>query len=117
MKHFSVIALLVMIASTQAVLNGPCSSKSGFGSGVGVCISTSDCSNKGGTSTPGFCPGTPTNVQCCTKSPCTSVSLGEGVCRFTSSCPEDHYSITGLCPGPTNYKCCAPCTVGSHRIC
>ncbi|KAJ7712856.1 hypothetical protein B0H16DRAFT_1250222, partial [Mycena metata] len=107
MKLSSVFALLVSIASTQAVLDGPCS---GFATGgLGVCISTGACSKKGGTSTPGHCPGTADDIQCCTKSPCTSAALGGGVCRFTSSCtPGNHYSITGLCPGPSDFKCCAP---------
>lgn len=31
----------------------------------GTCISTTDCSGSGVTSTPGYCPG-PNNIQCCT---------------------------------------------------
>ncbi|TFK34342.1 hypothetical protein BDQ12DRAFT_613759, partial [Crucibulum laeve] len=77
-------------------------------------LSTSSCSSGGGTSTPGHCPGTPSNVQCCTKSPCQA---NLGVCRFTSSCTGQHFSVTGSifglatgrCPGPSNFQCCVPC--------
>jgi hypothetical protein len=58
--------------------------------------------------------------------------LGGGVCRFTSSCTGNHYTIPGnialvvfpfhsltvcsdLCPGPSNYKCCVPCAPTGKR--
>ncbi|KAF8207760.1 hypothetical protein K438DRAFT_1575129 [Mycena galopus ATCC 62051] len=110
MKLLSLFVLLFYISSTEAAVNGPCS---GTG-GVGVCISTSSCSASGGTSTSGLCPDDPTNIKCCTKSPCTSAVLGGGVCRFTNTCTGNHYSISGLCPGPSDFKCCAPC-VGVGR--
>ncbi|KAJ7913046.1 hypothetical protein B0H13DRAFT_2005831 [Mycena leptocephala] len=115
MKFLSLSVLLVSIASTHAsVVNGPCSG-GGLASGVGVCISTSSCSAKGGTSTKGLCPGTANNIQCCTKSLCASAFLGGGVCRFTSSCTGNHYTIPDLCPGPSNYKCCVPCAPTGKR--
>ncbi|KAJ7681989.1 hypothetical protein DFH06DRAFT_971442 [Mycena polygramma] len=113
MKFFSLAVLLVSIGSAHAAVNGACTG-GGLASGVGVCISTTDCHNGGGTSTPGLCPGTASNIQCCTKSPCTSASLGGGVCRFISSCTGNHYSISNACPGPSNYKCCAPCAPGKR---
>ncbi|KAJ7016585.1 hypothetical protein C8F04DRAFT_1160503 [Mycena alexandri] len=110
MKLSSVFALLASIASTQAVLDGPCS---GFATGgLGVCISTAACSKKGGTSTPGHCPGTANDIQCCTKSSCTSAAAGGGVCRFTSSCTGNHFVITDLCPGPSDFTCCVACAPG-----
>jgi Phage tail lysozyme len=44
----------------------------------GVCIDTSSCSSKGGTSTPDYCPG-PDNIQCCTGLPASGdVDAGHG---------------------------------------
>ncbi|KAJ6560124.1 hypothetical protein B0H19DRAFT_944929, partial [Mycena capillaripes] len=101
--------LLLSVASTRAVLNGPCTG-GGLATGVGVCITTANCHAGGGTSTPGLCPGTPTNVQCCTKTPCGVGAFVGGTCRFTSSCTgNNHRSLIGLCPGPKDYQCCVPC--------
>jgi hypothetical protein len=35
-------------------------------SGQGVCIDKTVCTSSGKTATPGYCPGTPANIQCCT---------------------------------------------------
>ncbi|EAU80866.1 lysozyme [Coprinopsis cinerea okayama7 len=78
---FSTI-VLALSATVQGAINDPCS----VNGKPGVCVTTSACSSAGGISTAGFCPNDPANVRCCTKS-CSS---------------------GGLCPGPSNFKCCLP---------
>jgi hypothetical protein len=87
------------VLAERAVLNGPCT---GSGGASGVCIPTTDCTAGGGTHILNACPGTPDNVRCCTK---TSCGTG-GNCRFTSQCSTS--TLTGLCPGPADFKCCVP---------
>ncbi|KAI4193247.1 MAG: hypothetical protein LQ348_002915 [Seirophora lacunosa] len=69
----------------RATTNGPCT---GAGGHPGVCISTADCTADGGTHILNACPGLPDNIRCCTKAS----------------------TLTGLCPGPTDFKCCLPGT-------
>ncbi|KAF8148772.1 hypothetical protein K438DRAFT_2087080 [Mycena galopus ATCC 62051] len=114
MKFSPLGVLLVSIASTQAAVNGRCTG-GGLAAGVGVCISTSSCSEGGGTSLTGLCPDDPENIKCCVKSPCTSSALGGGECRFTNTCTGSQYYVTGRCPGPTDYTCCAPCVTVGRR--
>ncbi|KEF63602.1 uncharacterized protein A1O9_01580 [Exophiala aquamarina CBS 119918] len=72
-------------------------------SGVsGECIGAGSCSSKGGSSTPGLCPGA-ANIQCCTYSTCL-VGAQEGICQPTSSCKGSTHA--GLCPGGNNIQCC-----------
>ncbi|KAH6911723.1 lysozyme [Coprinopsis sp. MPI-PUGE-AT-0042] len=99
MKGFtSALVALSLCLSAHAAINSACTAN-----GLpGVCLTTSSCSSGGGTSRPGFCPNDPTNVQCCTKS-CSS----GGTCRFTSTCASGN-TLSGLCPGPTDFKCCLP---------
>ncbi|GAQ81688.1 hypothetical protein KFL_000880020 [Klebsormidium nitens] len=89
--------LLVLLAPTQATLNGQCS----VGSTPGVCIATADCTSGGGTYASGYCPNDPTDVKCCYKTSCDS---GKGSCKWTSSCSGT--SVAGYCPGPTAFQCC-----------
>lgn len=91
----SAIALVAITTHALAAVNGPCS----VNGASGVCLQTSDCNN-GGTSTAGFCPDDPDDVQCCTKSSCGS----GGDCRWTSSCSGT--TLSGQCPGPSTFKCC-----------
>ncbi|EDR01741.1 glycoside hydrolase family 24 protein [Laccaria bicolor S238N-H82] len=100
MKAFSIVLLAATL--TLAAINDPCTA----GSTPGICLTTASCSSSGGTSHVGFCPNDPTNVQCCTK----SCGAG-GVCRFTSSCTSGN-TVSGLCPGPDNFKCCLPASSG-----
>ncbi|KAJ6464552.1 hypothetical protein C8R45DRAFT_840404 [Mycena sanguinolenta] len=108
MKYLSVFVFLASVTTTAwAAVNGPCSS------GPGVCISTSSCSAGGGVSATGLCPSDPSDIKCCTKTPCSSTAgLGGGQCQFTSTCTGNHYTLSGLCPGPSNFKCCLPCVPG-----
>ncbi|KAF7337215.1 hypothetical protein MSAN_02273900 [Mycena sanguinolenta] len=78
--------------STQAALNSPCMN---IPFGVGLCITSSNCTAGGGTFLNGLCPDDTLDIKCCIKSPCTSAALGGGVCRLTSTCTGDHYSIPG----------------------
>ncbi|KAL9026336.1 MAG: hypothetical protein Q9196_004986, partial [Gyalolechia fulgens] len=87
----------------RAVLNGPCT---GSGGAPGVCISTGDCTADGGTHILNACPGLPDDIRCCTKTSCGN----GGNCRFTSSCSGS--TLSGLCPGPADFKCCIPGTSG-----
>src|SRR6188768_852381 len=77
-NFLSASIFFVLLATTYAALNGPCSANGT----PGVCISTSACSNGGGTSQSGFCPNDPVNIKCCTKTSCGN----GGNCRFTSAC-------------------------------
>ncbi|KAJ7256100.1 hypothetical protein C8J57DRAFT_1075110 [Mycena rebaudengoi] len=114
MKLVSFLGVLAFIATTHAAVNGPCTG-GGLATGVGVCISTSKCTASGGTIHNNLCPNDPNDIKCCTKAPCTSAALGGGVCRFTNSCTGNHYTISNLCPGGSNFKCCAPCAPTGKR--
>lgn len=52
------------------------------------------------------CPGTAANIKCCVKPKCAS----GGSCKWTSQCSGTTQS--GLCPGPSNFKCCTPKSSG-----
>ncbi|KAI4268980.1 MAG: hypothetical protein LQ337_007540, partial [Flavoplaca oasis] len=88
----------------RATLNGPCT---GAGGAPGVCIPTADCTSKGGTHIQYACSGLPADVRCCTKTSCGS----GGNCRFSNTCASGN-TLTGLCPGPTEFKCCLPGSSG-----
>ena len=89
----------------RSVENGSCK---GSGGAPGVCIATSKCTADGGKFISGACPGTPDNIKCCTKTSCGS----NGNCRFTSQCSGS--TLTGLCPGPADFKCCVPGSGGGN---
>ncbi|CAA7265669.1 unnamed protein product [Cyclocybe aegerita] len=72
------LAALLSAAVANAAINDPCS----VGSIPGICITTSSCTNAGGTYASGYCPNDPSNVRCCHKT-----CGGGGRCRFTSTCP------------------------------
>ncbi|KAL8880182.1 MAG: hypothetical protein Q9198_002356 [Flavoplaca austrocitrina] len=84
----------------RATLNGPCT---GAGGAPGVCISTADCTSDGGTHIQNACSDLPADIRCCTKTSCGS----GGNCRFSNTCASGN-TLTGLCPGPTEFKCCLP---------
>lgn len=84
----------------RASLNGACT---GSGGAPGVCIATSSCTKGGGTYINNACPGTPSDIKCCTKTSCGS----GGNCRFASQCSTGNI-VANLCPGPTDFKCCQP---------
>lgn len=108
----------------RSTLNGPCT---GSGGAPGVCISTADCTADGGTHIQNACAGEalfrfhcillrkailirnllglPADIRCCTKASCGS----GGNCRFSNTCASGN-TLTGLCPGPTEFKCCLPGT-------
>ncbi|KAF6759172.1 lysozyme [Ephemerocybe angulata] len=106
MRSFIITALVCLPLLTNAALNGPCTAN-----GVpGACLATSTCSGGGGTSVSGFCPNDPADVKCCTKT-CGS----GGQCRIASTCTTGN-TQSGLCPGPSDFKCCLPasgCTAPS----
>ena len=87
------------VIAERAVENGPCT---GSGGAPGVCIATAECSSGGGIYISGACPGTPTDIKCCTKTSCGS----GGNCRWVSQCSTS--TVSGLCPGPADFKCCVP---------
>lgn len=49
--------------------------------------------------------GLPADIRCCTKASCGS----GGNCRFSDTCASGR-TQAGLCPGPTEFKCCLPGT-------
>ena len=91
------LTLLATISTIFAATNDKCSGRSG------ICISTSTCSNYGGTSYTGKCPNDPNDVRCCDNIPCTADGKS-GNCVFTSQCDGETYS--GKCPGGNDFKCC-----------
>jgi len=91
-----IISLLIAIPSALAAINGKCSS------GNGVCVSTTSCSNSGGTYVSGKCPNDPANIKCCNKN--CSYNGKSGQCKFKSQCKGTTYS--GLCPGGNDFLCC-----------
>ncbi|KAJ3576855.1 hypothetical protein NP233_g131 [Leucocoprinus birnbaumii] len=99
----SLAVLLLAVPRVLGALNGACTANGT----PGVCLTTSTCSSGGGTSHPGFCPSDPTDVQCCTAT-CGS----GGRCEFDTSCTTGNIA-SGLCPGPTGFRCCLPAAGGS----
>ena len=98
--HFNsklILTLLAIISTTFAATNGQCSGRSG------ICISSSACSQYGGTSYSGKCPNDPNDIKCCDNIPCTADGKS-GKCVFTSECDGETYS--GKCPGGNDFKCC-----------
>ena len=98
--HFNtklILTLLATISTTFAATNGPCSGRSG------ICISSSSCSQSGGTSYTNKCPDDPNDIKCCDNIPCTADGKS-GNCVFTSQCDGETYS--GKCPGGNDFKCC-----------
>jgi len=93
-----ILSLLAAVPSALAALNGRCSY------GVkGICVKTGTCSNYGGTSSTGNCPNDPKNVKCCSDIRCEYKGQ-VGSCKFTDECGGS--TVTGLCPGGSNFKCC-----------
>ena len=88
------------VVSERSVVNGQCT---GSGGAPGVCIATAKCTAGGGKFISNACPGTPNDIKCCTKTSCSS----NGNCRWNSQCSSGK-TLTGLCPGPADFKCCVP---------
>ena len=93
-----ILTLLVIIPSIFAYVGGECNGRNG------ICISTSTCSNYGGTSYSGNCPSDPNDVKCCDEIPCTSDDGREGSCVFADQCGGE--TVSGKCPGGNDFKCC-----------
>lgn len=93
------------VIAGRAAVDGPCT---GSGDAPGVCIATGQCTSGGGTYISNACPGTPDDIKCCTKTSCGS----GGNCRWTSQCSTS--SLSGLCPGPADFKCCVPAGDGPY---
>ncbi|EAU80873.1 lysozyme [Coprinopsis cinerea okayama7 len=100
MKPIALLSTIVfaLTVSVQGAINDPCS----VNGTPGICITTTACANAGGTNAVGFCPNDPANVRCCTKKCSTN-----GTCRFTNTCSSGNV-LVGLCPGPSNFRCCIP---------
>ena len=97
-----ILTLLVSIPIVFAAVNGKCSGRDG------ICISSSSCSNFGGTTYSGKCPSDPNDIKCCDNIPCTADGR-QGSCVFSSQCNGETFS--GKCPGGNDFKCC----VGSKK--
>lgn len=105
---YSLISTPVVTAlSPRAAVDGPCT---GAGGAPGVCISTSSCTSGGGSYISNACPGTANDIKCCVKTSCAS----GGNCRWTSQCSGTTQS--GLCPGPSNFKCCTGSSSGGGNL-
>lgn len=100
-------ALLPLLAATlaTAATDEPCV---GSGGRAGVCLSTSSCSSAGGITIDGACPADPAGIKCCSKATCANGSAGN--CRWQSDCAGT--SVSGLCPGPAQMKCCSSSATG-----
>ena len=93
-----IIILLAVISTTFAATNGKCSGR------TGICIDSSKCSSAGGTTYSGKCPSDPNSIKCCDNIPCKANDGRSGKCVFSDQCSGD--SVSGKCPGGTNFKCC-----------
>lgn len=101
--RFLIAIAVVALAVSAEVCTVP-------GVGTGACITTSQCSSKGGKSYAGHCAGA-SNIQCCTGIVCG----GTGLCMQKSECTGT--VVTGLCPGPNGFVCCKniPCDAGKGK--
>ncbi|KAF2156793.1 hypothetical protein K461DRAFT_289171 [Myriangium duriaei CBS 260.36] len=97
MKLDLLLLLAAVSAASASTVNGKCS----VNGAPGACIDAGACTQKGGKTHTNYCPGTPDNIKCCTKSPCDG---SKGVCDWT--CTGNSHFITDHCPGPTGFKCC-----------
>jgi len=95
-----IFSLLVAIPSALAAVNGACSNGK-----KGICISTTTCKNYKGTTSNNNCPKDPNDIKCCSNIPCKSGGQS-GTCMFTSECGSGYTTVSGLCPGGSNFKCC-----------
>ncbi|KAF2632819.1 hypothetical protein BU25DRAFT_487236 [Macroventuria anomochaeta] len=104
--HFlvSFVAVNALSAHPRSTVNGPCTGKDGR---AGVCISKSSCDGAGESWVNNACPGTPEDIKCCTKPSCQQAGRS-GDCRWQDKCGADSETLTGLCPGPSAFKCCVP---------
>lgn len=61
------LLLIIFPAAALATLNGRCTGTqaTGFWKESGICITTSNCSSRGGKTKNGACPSDPDNVKCC----------------------------------------------------
>ncbi|KKY21834.1 hypothetical protein UCDDS831_g04089 [Diplodia seriata] len=100
----SLLLLLLLSLTALAEVNGPCT---GAAHKPGVCIETSSCTKAGGTHIDGACPHDANDIKCCTKPSCGS----GGTCKFVRDC-ETGSTKAGLCPGPSDFKCCLPTSGG-----
>ncbi len=96
---FGIGVVQASVLAERAVVDGPCT---GSGGAPGVCVATAKCSAGGGESISDACPGTPNDIQCCTKAACGN----GGNCRWKSECTGD--TLVGQCPGPADFACCVP---------
>ncbi|KFA67357.1 hypothetical protein S40285_07024 [Stachybotrys chlorohalonatus IBT 40285] len=96
-------ATLLLPLLALAAVDEPCYGPNGL---HGVCISTTECSAGGGTSITGACPADPAGIRCCSRASCGS----GGNCRWNSDCAGT--SSTGLCPGPSQFRCCSSSAQG-----
>jgi hypothetical protein len=108
MQLFNSVFLISLISTVSALaprssVNGACT---GAGGAPGVCIATASCSSGGGSYISNACPGTAADIKCCVKTSCGS----GGSCKWTSQCSGTTQS--GLCPGPSDFKCCLPSSGG-----
>jgi len=105
-----ILSLLLTVApSTLAAVNGKCSSGK-----KGICIATGTCSKYGGSTSNGYCPSDPNNIKCCSNIPC-KYNGKSGSCMFTSECSGS--TVSGLCPGGSNFKCCLSSGVTTSNVC
>ncbi|KAJ3413933.1 hypothetical protein HDV05_007301 [Chytridiales sp. JEL 0842] len=96
MRVSALISIIFGSILVSARVNGPCTNSNG------VCVSTGACKAAGGSFKSNFCPNDPEDIKCCEKS-CSSGGKS-GVCKFVSQCGGT--TVTGLCPGGNDFKCC-----------
>lgn len=73
-----------------------------------MCTSTSDCAAYGGTYISGACPGTPSNIKCCTKANCMWTTdnkcLGPSIIKWVNAVGQCQRVEAGKCPGPSLFR-------------
>jgi hypothetical protein len=99
---FSLVTVTALNVHPRSIINGKCTGKDGES---GVCISKTSCSDDGGSWINDACPGLPEDIKCCTKASCQKAER-TGACRWSDKCGTGYDMLTGLCPGPSGFRCC-----------
>ncbi len=107
-KIKAIISLLMILPYALSVLNGRCSQN-------GICINEATCNAYGGYTVSGLCPYDSNSIKCCFNMNCRPAAGKNGKCGFVNDCKKGVYN--NLCPGGTDFKCCAwACSLSSIEI-
>ncbi|PNS19620.1 phosphoribosylformylglycinamidine synthase [Sphaceloma murrayae] len=117
--QLTIVALLSVATTVRSQAGSPCAvpgsatnldSRFGVspadGDLDGLCLQTSTCSQGGGISIPGYCPGGGQGVQCCVKNDCAGAGTPSACFLASSDCAGGRFLGSQGCPGPESFQCC-----------